>query len=804
MHAKRSPTEIAESAAAPLARLFAVAVLVVLVVLFGVGMSAFLNYFKFQSALESAARSRMAVPASAVREGVQASLALGLPLASAAAVPDLLARERQADAAIQAISIFDTAGRVRFSTDARAVGTTVPSTWLAAAGDAREVWHLAATGFAVQGLSLRNSFDVPQGSVAVSYTIADQQQALLRMRTALLWIALVGGAGSALLAMLAVWGVLRTSSARHGALARDDGTQGHAAPLQARLAGAILLVAVVGLGGVSWATQRAFDANLQPELARKAAVVARSVGELVGTAIRYGVEMPELVGVEAHLADVRRQHPELARLAILDAHGVPRFAVGERTPEAGVRVPIGDAAHPLGSVEVGVSAAYLRSILFEVLLDLAVVFVVAVFLTRELLQFITATDPRLGAAPAGGAVLARMRVPLFLFMLAEELTRAFVPGFARALLGVGANTSTEVAVGVPITVFMLVVALGQAPLASWGERVGLRRAMQWGALIGVVGLAGAALAQGFHAFIAWRALCGLGYATVFVAAQGFVIAHTTQAERTRGFALFVGAIMVAAVCGPPLGGILADHVGARAGFAAAAAVALAAALAVRLLPRDASGAVIASPRLSWRDVVRVLGERRFLHITVLAAVPAKLILASFCFYLVPIYVVSLGAPTAAAGRALMVYAAVLVLVLPWAAHLAERGVPQALLVGGGLCVSALGGFGLLLWSGVAPVFVAMALLGLGQGLSIAAQSSLLSLACAEEIREHGSAALFGAYRLIERLGNASGPLLAGMLVASFGHAGAFALIAALVLACGFLFLLLAGALRGAQVVAVRA
>lgn len=802
MHANRSPTEIAESAAAPLARLFAVAVLVVL---FGVGMSAFLNYFKFQSAVESAARSRMAVPASAVREGVQASLALGLPLASAAAVPDLLARERQADAAIQAISIFDTAGRVRFSTDARAVGTTVPATWLAAAGDAREVWHLVAAGFAVQGLRLRNSFDVPQGSVAVSYTTADQQQALQRMRAALLRIALVGGAGSALLAMLAVWGVLRTSSARHGARARDDGTQGHAAPLQARLAGAILLVAVLGLGGVSWATQRAFDANLQPELARKAAVVARSVGELVGTAIHYGIQMPELVGVEAHLADVRRQHPELARLAILDTRGVPRFAVGEHTPEAGVRVPIGDAAHPLGSVEVGVSAAYLRSILFEVLLDLAVVFVVAAFLTRELLQFITATDPRLGAAPAsGGAVLARMRVPLFLFMLAEELTRAFVPGFARALLGASVNVSTDVAVGVPITVFMLVVALGQAPLASWSERVGLRRAMQWGALVGVVGLAGAALAQGFHAFIAWRALCGLGYATVFVAAQGVVIAHTTQAERTRGFALFVGAIMVAAVCGPPLGGILADHVGARAGFAVAAGVALAAVVAVRLLPRDASGAVIASPRLSWRDVVRVLGERRFLHITVLAAAPAKLILASFCFYLVPIYVVSLGAPTAAAGRALMVYAAVLVLVLPWAAHLAERGVPQALLVGGGLCVSAFGGFGLLLWSGVAPVFVAMALLGLGQGLSIAAQSSLLSLACAEEIREHGSAALFGAYRLIERLGNASGPLLAGLLVASFGHAGAFALIAALVLACGLLFLLLAGAMRGTQVVAVRA
>ncbi|MCX9155500.1 hypothetical protein OPU71_05110 [Niveibacterium sp. 24ML] len=223
-----------------------------------------------------------------------------------------------------------------------------------------------------------------------------------------------------------------------------------------------------------------------------------------------------------------------------------------------------------------------------------------------------------------------------------------------------------------------------------------------------------------------------------------------------------------------------------------------------MLPPAAASQASLTPALALRDLARVLGERRFLLITLLAAVPAKLILASFCFYLVPIYVLSLGAPTAAAGRALMVYAVVLVLVLPWAARLAERGVSQVSLVGGGLCLSALGGFGLLLWGGVGPVFLAMALLGLGQGLSIAAQSSLLSLACADEIRAHGTGALFGSYRLIERLGNASGPLLAGVLVAALGHAGAFALIAALVLGCGLLFLVLAGALRGVHVAEVRA
>lgn len=802
MRAKRESAEIAEPATAPLRRLFAVAILVAL---FGVGMSAFLNYFKFKSALESAARSRMAVPVMAVREGVQASLALGLPLASAAAVPDLLARERQADGAIRTISIFDTSGRVRFSSDPRAVGTVVPAAWQATAAAAgNDAWHLTAPDEAVQGLALRNSFDLTLGHVAVGYGLADQHQALARMRGALLPIAIWGSLGSALLAMLVVWRALNLGHKPPHGSGLGARTAGAVASSQGRLIAAMLLAVMLGLGCVSWATQHAFDRNLQPELARKAVVVGGSVSELLARAIGHGIAMPELVGVEAYLAEVRRQHPELAQIVVRDAGGVPRFAVGERAAAPGVQVPIGAANHALGSVEVGVSQAYLRSMLFEVLLDLAVVFVVAVFLTRELLQFITATDPRLAAAQAsGGTLLARMRVPLFLFMLAEELTRAFVPGFARSLLGAHAMVSADVAVGLPITVFMLVVALGQAPLASWSERIGLRRAMQWGALIGFVGLVGAALASNLYVFMGWRALCGLGYATVFVAAQGFVIAHTSQAERARGFALFVGAIMVAAVCGPPLGGILADHVGARVGFGVAAAIALAAWGAVRLLPQAATAAST-TPALTWRDLRRVLSERPFLLITLLAAVPAKLILASFCFYLVPIYVVSLGAPTAAAGRALMVYAVLLVVVLPWAARLAERGVSQVHLIGGGLCVSALGGLGLLLWDGVGPVFVAMALLGLGQGLSIAAQSSLLSLACADEIRQYGSGALFGAYRLIERLGNASGPLLAGALVMGLGYAGAFAVIAAVVLVCGLLFLGLSGAMRAVQAAEVRA
>jgi len=74
---------------------------------------------------------------------------------------------------------------------------------------------------------------------------------------------------------------------------------------------------------------------------------------------------------------------------------------------------------------------------------------------------------------------------------------------------------------------------------------------------------------------------------------------------------------------------------------------------------------------------------------------------------------------------------------------------------GGTCPASSPGF-----------FGVVFLLGLGQAMSIAAQSALVSEHCREEIRVYGHDAVYGVYRLLERLGNALGPLLASQLHAA--------------------------------------
>ena len=183
-------------AAADILRLTGVAAVVAL---FGIGMCGFLSYFKFKSAVESAARSRMTVPAASVREGIEAVLALGVPLAGASETPALLARERQVDPEIAEIGVVDPQGRTVFSTDPAHLGA--PLAPIAAGEDALRV-------------PLRNSFDLRLGEVVVRYRPTSSAQALEHMRGQLLLIAGAGWAATMLLAAAGLALAARRAAAR--------------------------------------------------------------------------------------------------------------------------------------------------------------------------------------------------------------------------------------------------------------------------------------------------------------------------------------------------------------------------------------------------------------------------------------------------------------------------------------------------------------------------------------------------------------------------------------------------------------
>jgi MFS family permease len=401
-----------------------------------------------------------------------------------------------------------------------------------------------------------------------------------------------------------------------------------------------------------------------------------------------------------------------------------------------------------------------------------------------------------GAAAEGQ--LEKVRAPLFLFILAEELTRPFLPAYVKKLLIPLPGIAPEIVVGLPIALFMLIVAIGQPFLAVYCERAGYRKTMIIGAAIAAAGFFASAFAVNVLDLLLWRSLCALGYAMVFVSAQGYVLENSAPVGRVRSFAVFVGAIMAASICGPSIGGILADNIGERPTFGIAALLAIGSIAVIRLLPqtRSARAGAMETRVPKLREIFALLGNARFMTVTGLAAIPAKILLTGVCFYLVPLYVLSIGQTQAMAGRVLMAYAVMMVVIAPLTPALANTRERMLWLVGGGLLLSGAGGLLLLAGRTIGWVFAAVVMVGVGQSLAISAQSALVSDHCEEAIARLGEGTVYGVYRLLERLGNAFGPLLAGALVLHLGYQPSFVVIGGSVVVCGVLFL--TAAHRGAH------
>jgi MFS family permease len=135
----------------------------------------------------------------------------------------------------------------------------------------------------------------------------------------------------------------------------------------------------------------------------------------------------------------------------------------------------------------------------------------------------------------------------------------------------------------------------------------------------------------------------------------------------------------------------------------------------------------------------------------------------------------------------MAYAVIMVLIAPLTPPLATTRDRMHWLVGGGLMVSGIGGLTMLAGSGVGWVLAAVMLVGLGQALAISAQSALVADHCEDSIARLGEGTVYGVYRLLERIGNALGPIIAGVLVLHFGYRPSFVVIGSAVALCGALF-----------------
>jgi len=186
-------------------------ILVALVVsFFAVGMSAFLNYFKYKSTISGIVKSRVLLVGRGIENSVQASLQVGMQFTEIGALPEMLRREQLSDPLLRGIDVFDAQGQIVYSSDRARVGQKVPAAWLLAAERSKSTeWSSEAAEDYVAGISVKNAFDLTVGFLALRYSRDEVDRAAAKAGGEILASALTAFAGVAVLAPLALIVVIR-------------------------------------------------------------------------------------------------------------------------------------------------------------------------------------------------------------------------------------------------------------------------------------------------------------------------------------------------------------------------------------------------------------------------------------------------------------------------------------------------------------------------------------------------------------------------------------------------------------------
>jgi len=525
---------------------------------------------------------------------------------------------------------------------------------------------------------------------------------------------------------------------------------------------------------------------------------------------------------------------------------------GDETPPfINTVLPLEAGGATVARLHVGMGAGYVQSALNEIVYDLGSVLIVAILLNVEILLLVVGSsvaaplrrisavmrhvgEGHLGvrvnmrnrdevgelaraidwaldsvrhltdmnaSAPAMAKIgmmqrVVELRFAIFVFSLAEELTRTFLSVYIKSLFEPIPGLTMEMVIGAPIALFMLLWAVSQPIAGSVSERRGRRAVFLTGALMSFVGLVASGLATDLIQLVIARCLTAVGYASVFISAQGFVIDATDPKQRAQAVAMYAGGILSAGVCGPAIGGVIAGQVGFRTTFLISAGLALLAAfMAWRVLPRVRVPKERMGRGLRLSDAILCLRNPRFVGLAVFSAVPAKLGLTALLFFLLPLALDDQGVSQSWIGRVLLLYWLLMIFVSPMAAKLSDRsGQRTAFLVLGGL-LAAVAAYVLSVPGSLVTALVGVALLGVAHALLNAPQLAMLADVCVKERATLGETTVIGMFRLIERLGSVVAPFLAGLFLAHYGYAGALKGIGAVLALCVAAQLLIGAAFR---------
>lgn len=386
-----------------------------------------------------------------------------------------------------------------------------------------------------------------------------------------------------------------------------------------------------------------------------------------------------------------------------------------------------------------------------------------------------------------------IRPALFLFVFSESLSLSFLPIFAGRLYQPMPYLSKDIALGLPISSFMLMITISLPIGGFLAEKIGLHKSFLLGAVISAAGLFLSGMAETIPSLVVYRAIAGFGFGTVFMTAQMFIVEQTTAGNRAEGMAIFLSAFYGGTLCGSAIGGMLSDWIGFRLLFLIGAAMAVSSTFFLVFISSGQSAGPVSKPETHFprtsffQNLVTLFSDRNFSALVLFHSIPNKICLIGFIYYIAPLFFESLGSKQSDIGRYIMLYSLVMILFSQSIARWTDRfPSPKPVIFQGGL----FSGIALLFcyfFHGIFWIALGIVLLGFSHAFSVSNQAKLASRL--KSVNQVGLGPGLGIYRQAERIGNVLAPVLSGALISRFGYAEALALIGAYTSVSSILFVM---------------
>lgn len=385
---------------------------------------------------------------------------------------------------------------------------------------------------------------------------------------------------------------------------------------------------------------------------------------------------------------------------------------------------------------------------------------------------------------------APLREPAFLVALVIAVVVALgfglvvpvLPLFVRAF-DVGLFAVTAV-----VAAFAGVRLLSSIYTGALADRIGSSRAVGWGAIIVAVSSLGVAVAPNYWTVLVVRGLGGFGSALFFNALLTHVVRTVASDQRGRAVGLLQGAFLFGIAFGPSVGGVLAAPLGLRWPFTIYALFCGSAGLVALRFLRDGTAQAATPVRLETdveTEGVPIGRKPQGLRATLAAtrefcasrAFVAALVMMAASrwaatgvrFSLVPVFGTEvIGASATVVGAALTLAAVTHLLVLYPTGRIADTMGRKTLGVPSYFVFAVIAG-GLALATSVTSFLIAMALYGVGTGLTAVTPPAVVS----DIVPMDRAGVGVGVLNTAGDLGSVLGPLVSGLLAQQLGYAWGF-------------------------------